>query len=697
MVRQYRPPAGSLYARQAYREAVSQPQIPHMFLEDGSFLLGAPAPVENPPPSEPSLTPLSNSVPLFIPPVTAAPQPSDVPPGNLPLVSTLPGTAAPFLVSPPPSSVPLQPIIFSTPSPPSTAVVPTSYTIVVQTTRPTQSLNTLGSTSAPIQTPPTRFSTITLRSSTISPSPRPLVRSTSTDGVTATPTAFSTIPSPVVFTPYTTFPSTTAPSTTSLTASSSSTATTSSASSSPTSTAANSSSHGLHSAWWYIGISIGSLLGFILILGLVLLYCQRLGRRRWAQQGDHSFFGAGSEEKNAISRENSGAPAAAGSMTRDSSSRHSSRGGSFAGRPQPPLLLADEFEPDYLQLPQPLVIANHVHGDLSSDERSPRESPPGMAPADHRASTLRPPSSWQLGNDMECGTPRTPQPAPFLRGSLRDGGLPVPWLTEATPSAQTQQLLPFEPRDRNQLELPVEVSRRSSRASHVSSAADSILGGPSIDPPAEGWAATLRSNLYATIGTWTGTRNALSDPELDVIPDVSREPSRTSRHSRQTGGAGASSLYRSESEASQYSQQSALPNPFSDQEQEQIPAPVPASVARPPNSTGMGAVGLGLGLGSNGGQLRPPSRAAFPASLTPRSRRVSVQRLDSRVSQRSISGISGTEEWPVWVADAELGRFLSPNASRKLATTSGRRSSVARPSFLRRASTHDGGYTSAEE
>lgn len=346
----------------------------------------------------------------------------------------------------------------------------------------------------------------------------------------------------------------------------------------------------------------------------------------------------------------------------------------------PKTLLASEFDGERsLQPPQALRIANHAHGDYSSDERSTLATPKRSFPDD--------------ADENELGTPRPPQAAPFLRLSLRDGGLPVPWSDSSYHSA-----VPTPHRQAESVPDAAELSRHMSRASQVSSRWWAEEEQLASTLPADGWAATLRSNLYATLSALS-LRDNYSDPgaSASVVDPFTRLPSRRSRASLHDSRASA--LHRADTEASKYSQEStALKEPFAD------PKSSSGDDRKPPWVEG-DPVGLGFRL-MNGQSDSGALKQARATLLGP------TQTVNAAGGQkRSISGASSMneertsriEEWLVRhkaAEEPEPMRTLWPSRSGRdaeISRGSGRgRLTSERPFVRRRGSSHVGGYTSED-
>ena len=450
---------------------------------------------------------------------------------------------------------------------------------------------------------------------------------------------------------------------------------------------------GGHTVVFWVGVALATLFGIVLALLGVLLLFKYISKRRPNSLWGDDFFDptldaaasavisgrtVTSSEKPAVTLY-PGAPMPPDAMAPTSNSletshppweRNADAVSETEGWP-PKTLLASEFDGERtLQPPQPLRIANHVHGDYSSDERS----------------TLAPPKrSFSDGvNDDELGTPRPPQAAPFLRPSLRDGGLPVPWsdvpnhLAVPTPLSRSQSV-----------PGAAELSRHTSRASRTSFMWWAEEGRPSSTLPADGWAATLRSNLYATLGALSLRDN--SDPGAGAFVDpFTRQPSRRSRTSLHRSGAGG--LHRADTEGSKYSQASAgLSNPFAD-------PTLPSGVDKGRGWAINDCVGLGLQSKSDQDDFGPlkQTRSSTPVST------IDVAGIHKRSAGNASSldeeRASRVEKWLArHKASEEPMRTLWPSASGRDAGTSGGGSrGSGRPLVRRRGSSHVGGYTSED-
>jgi len=318
-----------------------------------------------------------------------------------------------------------------------------------------------------------------------------------------------------------------------------------------------------------------------------------------------------------------------------------------------------------LQPPQPLRIANHVHGDYSSDERSTLATPRRTF-ADG-------------ANDDGLGTPRPPQAAPFLRASLRDGGLPVPWAD----SAANHLAVPASLGRSQSVPDAANLSRHTSRTSRASS-----RWWAEEDLPADGWAATLRSNLYATLSALS-LRDNHSDPGASAAVDpFTRQPSRRSRTSLRRTDANV--LHRADTEGSKYSQASAaLTNPLVDLKLSS------SSLDREPSWPGDNLAGLGLWLKKkNDLQSDPtsPLKQTRPMLLGPT--------IDATCAIGYKRNASDAISLDGWLARHEVAeepmRTLWPSASGRDTGTSGGgggRLGSGRPLVRRRGFSHVGGYT----
>lgn len=695
-----RPPAGSLYARAVIQVADGTSDTPRLLLEDGSLLLDLPD-VQLPMLPDPlSMLPISETLQM--------PEPSPLFSGStglsgaaaspIPAVTEILNSASPVMIAPP-----LSPTASTTPSAAaspsealsSTGIAGSAVIPIVQTTTPAARHQQNPSATINIAS---RFTTIVLRPQATAPALHSSSSTSSTLGLFPSSGFSFSVLSAFVGTSAISSTSTSSISIPTASIASSSSVTMSAISTyMPSATSSsNADRPGGHPALFWVGIVIGALMGLILLLLGVLFVFKFVASRRTRQLWADDFFnpkqsssssGGGSEtnEKRAVTTESDASEplplplALATSSDMPNTGLHPSS--ALAGESErdptiPSSLLVSEFDGMRSLAPlQSLRIANHVRGDLSSDEHSmatPHMLLPGVA------------------NEDQLGTPRTLRAAPFLRDSLRDGGLPVPWSTSDSDPVEQQQHLAI-PFDRSHLDPTdptdsKDLSRRASAVSHLSDRWWDDDERPASTLPAEGWAATLRSNLYATLSAWSGQETG-SDPGAGTT--LTQQPSRA-RSARSKASLhyvhDGEGLYRSDSEASKYSQLSAaLTNPFVDPVSSTLDPSLPSHSRRNshiPLSASMirqpwqQHTGLGLGIAPfKGGwpttstYLQVPPRAA--SAQLPRMPSLSAPFIDVKSNLElpdrgsSQDRVSRIEMWRTRnhdLADTESSRTLWPSA-----------------------------------
>lgn len=568
-----RPPAGSLYARAVAQQVDNTVYTPHLLLDDGSLLLNIPdlqLPVPTISLDVPTVTeilrPLESTALAQV--TAAAPTAAPGPAVTAILNSAVP---FPFMVAPPSLSPTNGPISLATaPVATPAALVPhPEATSGPEPSTPTTRVQQALSTSTGVAS---RFTTVSVRPQTTSSLTRSSASTTS--AIALFPSGGLTVS--VVSTFLGSSTSSDSSIVTSSTTSTSLFSTTTSASPTthtytPSATASAVNEHpGGHTALFWAAVAIASLMGLITILLAVLFIFKALANHRTRQLWTDEFF----NPKLSLPSDEDLSGGMEGTVPNFKSDARSvlpvplvlattsnlSNSGPYPppdGEPErhpslPSSLLACEFDGVHsLAPPQSLHIANHVRGDLSSDGHSMPATPNRLLPGP--------------ANGDAFGTPRTPRAPPFLRDSLRDGGLPVPWVTsDAAPDPAHHKSDLTTPLDHTHPDA-IESTGPSRHASRLSYRWWEDNGRPTSTLPAEGWAATLRSNLYATLSAWSGGE-AGSDPGAgaSLTQQPSRARSARSKASEHYAGDGGG-LYRSDSEASKYSQLSAsLTNPFAD-------------------------------------------------------------------------------------------------------------------------------------
>ncbi|KAF8317950.1 hypothetical protein DL93DRAFT_2076494 [Clavulina sp. PMI_390] len=323
----------------------------------------------------------------------------------------------------------------------------------------------------------------------------------------------------------------------------------------PTSSSTPTATADGHTTLFWIGIAAAALMGFILVLLILLLGFNVITHRRTQMLWSEDYFtnihghvarhatrvhgklwGWWSKDKTETEKNNEGdgLTATVSSIVPYPPGGETSRQGAARS----------DHQYHSLVPPEPSHIAVH-----------------------NRSTSPIPPSPSQ--HNEYFGTPRTDQAAPFMREGLQDGGLPYPYQYEEA-SADAERLLvpPEAAHGRDNREVArnhsIATTRLSSRYWESEREEDH-----SSSLSATGWAKALRNNLGTACEAMLGRRGTItrSDPgsvwsEGALTRHTSRARSARSRASVHFSAAGG--LYRTDSEASRYSQASsaALMNPF---------------------------------------------------------------------------------------------------------------------------------------